>query len=52
MKWFHQECFQALQEGVAVEQAVVPILAKCRTDMEAALAAVSPEEDCQLWVDR
>jgi len=43
---------QALQDGVAAEQEVVPILAKCRTDMEAALAAVSPEEDCQLWVDR
>ena len=25
---------------------------QCREDMEAALVAVSPETDCQLWVER
>merc|ERR1712013_35119 len=43
---------QTLLEALAAERAVVPILAKCREDMEAALVAVSPETDCQLWVER
>jgi len=43
---------QTLLEAVAAERAVVPILAKCREDMEAALVAVSPQADCQLWVER
>merc|ERR1712130_911342 len=43
---------QTLLEALAAERAVVPILAKCREDMEAALVGVSPEADCQLWVER
>merc|ERR1719237_887334 len=43
---------QTLLEALAAERAVVPILAKCREDMETALVAVSPEADCQLWVER
>merc|ERR1719391_641001 len=43
---------QTLLEAVAAERAVVPILAKCREDMEAALVAVNPQADCQLWVER
>jgi hypothetical protein len=43
---------QTLLEALAAERSVVPILAKCREDMETALVAVSPEADCQLWVER
>ena len=36
---------------MALEQSLAPILATCRQDMEAALATVSPEADCHLWVE-
>ena len=41
-----------MRDAVTAETAVAPILAKCRTDMEAVLQGISTEGDVGMWVDR
>ena len=43
---------QALQSAMSAEESAAAILAKCREDMGAALEAVRPQSDTDLWVDR